>query len=165
MAITKMKKIRIITPRTEVENVLREVILLGCVEISSPEDLLSDQELAELVAEEMFELESHGASPVCIPMLATATTVLFSGWLPSWAEPGLEQVLSQYTCSWESALPSPEEQESAPVILRNPKFFGKLRLRGRKQFTPLTMLDVMPGPAERKEEEEINDAGEESSQL
>jgi vacuolar-type H+-ATPase subunit I/STV1 len=165
MAITKMRKIRIIAPRKEVETVLREIVLLSCIEISDSEELLRDPELASLVTQETFELDSHSAYPVRIPMLATGSTVMFSGWLPSGDEPALTQVLSQYICSWETEDLAPEELDSAPVILKCPKFFGKLRLRGRKPFNPLTMLDMMPLAGAHPPDEETGGAGEESSQL
>jgi len=58
MATAKMKKFRIIVSREDVAGLLCEFMLLGCVEISEPKELLDDTELAELVALESSELES-----------------------------------------------------------------------------------------------------------
>jgi len=58
MATEKIKKIRLIISRPDVANVLCELMLLGCVEISSRDELLDDPELASLVSLERSELET-----------------------------------------------------------------------------------------------------------
>ena len=59
MAIEKMKKLRLLVSRADKENVLRELMLLGCVEVSEPDELLEDPDLAELVARENAELDRY----------------------------------------------------------------------------------------------------------
>jgi len=58
MSAAKMRKIRLIVSRDCIANMLSELMLLGCVEVSEPDELLMDQELAALVAREGSELES-----------------------------------------------------------------------------------------------------------
>ena len=61
MAIVKMKKFKLLVSRTDKESLLRELILLGCVEVSEPDDLLDDPEFAELVVRENADLERYRA--------------------------------------------------------------------------------------------------------
>lgn len=58
MATVKMKKIRLIIYRDYVANVICELMLLGCVEVSEPHELLADPELCALVSPETSDLES-----------------------------------------------------------------------------------------------------------
>ena len=57
MAIVKMKKFRLLTSRAHKDDVLRELMLLGCVEVSEPEPLLDDPELKTLVEREKTGLD------------------------------------------------------------------------------------------------------------
>jgi len=57
MALAKMKKIRLVISRTDIANVLCELMLLGCVEVSEPDELLADPELSALVTRESAETE------------------------------------------------------------------------------------------------------------
>lgn len=52
MAIVKMKRLRLAAVRTQREELLRELMLLGCVEISQPENLPVDDELIGLLSRE-----------------------------------------------------------------------------------------------------------------
>ncbi|MCL2125214.1 MAG: V-type ATP synthase subunit I [Oscillospiraceae bacterium] len=61
MAIEKMKKLRLLVSRTDKDDVLRELMLLGCVEVSEPDEMLEDPEFAELVGREDAELERRRA--------------------------------------------------------------------------------------------------------
>lgn len=56
MAIIKMKKIRLFTVRSQKENLLGELMHLGCVEISEPEGLLKEPEIFALAKKESSEL-------------------------------------------------------------------------------------------------------------
>jgi len=58
MASAKIRKIKLIIPRENVATVLCELMLLGCVEISEPDELLEDPELSALVKREESELEA-----------------------------------------------------------------------------------------------------------
>ena len=57
MAIVKMKKLDLLISRADKEDLLRELMLLGCVEVSEPDGLLEDAELAALVACERAGLD------------------------------------------------------------------------------------------------------------
>jgi V/A-type H+-transporting ATPase subunit I len=59
MSIVKMKKIRLTAVRSQKEELLRELMLLGCVEISEPEELLCDPQIARLTQRETGELEKY----------------------------------------------------------------------------------------------------------
>lgn len=50
MAIVKMKKLLIMAPKQKEKLLLEKLLLLGCVEVSSPEKALEDEELAALVS-------------------------------------------------------------------------------------------------------------------
>lgn len=57
MAIEKMKKLRLVAVKSEREELLKRLMLLGCVEISEPDKILDDEETAPLLTR-----ESAGAS-------------------------------------------------------------------------------------------------------
>ena len=59
MAIAKMKKLRLLVSRTDREDILRELMLLGSVEVSEPDEMLEDPEFAELTARENAELDRY----------------------------------------------------------------------------------------------------------
>lgn len=52
MAIEKMKRLRLVAVKAEREELMKQLMLLGCVEISEPEDLLSDEDAASLLTHE-----------------------------------------------------------------------------------------------------------------
>lgn len=52
MAIVKMKRLRLVAVRTQREELLRELMLLGCVEISQPEAIPDDSEYAGILSKE-----------------------------------------------------------------------------------------------------------------
>ena len=59
MAIVKMKKIKLLVSRADKEDILRELMLLGRVEVSEPDDLLGDPEFADVVERENAELDRY----------------------------------------------------------------------------------------------------------
>jgi len=59
MSIVKMKKITLTAVRSQKDEMLRELMLLGCLEISEPEALLCDPQVAPLVKRETSELEKY----------------------------------------------------------------------------------------------------------
>ena len=48
MAIVKMKKIRLVAVSTQKDEILRDLMLLGCVEISDPGKTAADPEVAAI---------------------------------------------------------------------------------------------------------------------
>ena len=52
MSIVKMKKLRVIAPASSKEELLRELLLLGCVELREQDTLLADPQTAALVSRE-----------------------------------------------------------------------------------------------------------------
>ena len=56
MAIVKMKKLRLVAVRSDEEELLREMMLLGCVQISDPERQLEDEEISAVAVRETSSL-------------------------------------------------------------------------------------------------------------
>lgn len=56
MAIVKMKKLRLMVIREQKDALLRDLMLLGCVEVSDPDALLEDEEAATLLHHESGNL-------------------------------------------------------------------------------------------------------------
>ncbi|MCL2044831.1 MAG: V-type ATP synthase subunit I [Oscillospiraceae bacterium] len=52
-----MKKLNLFVSRSEREDLLRELILFGCVEISEPDELLEDSDFANTIAREAVDIE------------------------------------------------------------------------------------------------------------
>ncbi len=61
MAIVKMKKLRLIAPRSRKDELLRSLTKLGCVEIAEPTAELQSEELAPLLHRESGEAAAHKA--------------------------------------------------------------------------------------------------------
>jgi len=57
MALAKMKKLSLVISRNDIASVLCELMLLGCVEVCEPDELLADPELSALVTRENAETE------------------------------------------------------------------------------------------------------------
>jgi V/A-type H+-transporting ATPase subunit I len=66
MSIVKMKKITLTAVRSQKDDLLRELMLLGCVEVSEPESLLADPEVALMARRETSALEKHKADSALI---------------------------------------------------------------------------------------------------
>lgn len=52
MAIVHMKKLRLMVVRRQKDELLRDLMLLGCVQISEPDALLADTEAAAVLRQE-----------------------------------------------------------------------------------------------------------------
>ena len=61
MAIVKMKKISLLASRADRDDVLRDLMLMGCVEVSEPDELLEDSELSAFVRRENAELDRYNS--------------------------------------------------------------------------------------------------------
>ena len=59
MAIVKMKKLKLLVSRADRESVLRELMLLGCVEVSEPDEMLEDADIAALTKRENADLDRY----------------------------------------------------------------------------------------------------------
>jgi len=57
MAIEKMKKLKLTAVRSQRDVLLERLLMLDCVEVSEPDSLLEDEELARAVSRETSELE------------------------------------------------------------------------------------------------------------
>ena len=132
-----MKKLSIVSSREDFESILRELILLGCVEVSGPLDLTENKDSAPCFSYETFALDQLSANLDSIELLGTRHTLLFSGWTTVRSESQLISKLNNYICAWEIEDLSTEDTLIAPVDLCCPNLFGKLRRGGRKQFAPL----------------------------
>ena len=56
MAIVKMKKLRVVALSSQREQLLRQLLRMGCVEVSQPEERLSDPHWAALLHRENSDL-------------------------------------------------------------------------------------------------------------
>ena len=54
-------------------------------------------------------------------LVDTDSAFYLAGWLPAESEDRLNEVLSGYTCAWETEEPAPEEYDKVPVKLKNNK--------------------------------------------
>ena len=96
MAILKMNKLRVTAAKLQKEELLERLLVLGCIEISEPEELLANPELAALVSRENVNMSELGMSlqsvnraldilnryaPVKSPMFKTRKDVLWSDFL------------------------------------------------------------------------------------
>ena len=133
----KIKKLNLLATRRDMDNVLLDLIDLGCVEVSEPDALPDDTEIQDFVSCEVIEIDNLGANIESLVLLGTRHTLLLCGWVPSKSAGDLLSRLSNYLCAWEIVDPLPDERELVPVKLRCPGFFGKFRLAGRKPFRPL----------------------------
>lgn len=61
MAIVRMKKLRLTGLRSQKDDMLRELMLIGCVEISEPAALLDDPEIAAVASRETSPLDKYRA--------------------------------------------------------------------------------------------------------
>ena len=66
MSKAKIKKITLVISRSDVAAVLREIILLGCVEVIEPDKLLEDANLAAHVRLENADIESCRSDFECV---------------------------------------------------------------------------------------------------
>ena len=137
-----MKKISLIVSRSDIVNVISELLYLECVEPIEPELTLDPPELTPLVKREVMELDAYGANKDSITLLATQYTYSLTGWLPAQSEYALASVLSGFTCSWVVEDPHPNDYENIPVLIKVPQLFGKLRSGGRRVFDPLTKIQT-----------------------
>ena len=142
---TKMKKLMLLMTRKDMEDVLRELVLLRCVEVAEPDSLLEDPELAALLKRETVKLDSINSNVKSFVMLGTQYTLLMTGWVPTSLRDKFVDKLSYLPCAWELDDLSPDELDIAPVVLRCPGFLTKYRLAGRKQFEPLMQLITQSG--------------------
>lgn len=61
MAIEKMKKLRLMAVRSQKEELLRELMILGCVQITEPEEEMADPAISAVVKRESSELMRYRA--------------------------------------------------------------------------------------------------------
>lgn len=54
-------------------------------------------------------------------LVGTDNTFYLQGWIPAHAETKLADLLSTFTCAWETQTPAPEEYEEVPVQLKSNK--------------------------------------------
>jgi len=140
MFSVKINKLRLLTTRDDIESILRDLILLGCVEVSEPDEFYEGTELVQAIRPESFSLAEYGANKDSLILLGTQYTLLLIGWVPDQSKPELVSMLSERVCAWEIVDPSPDEKPNVPVQLRCHWFFGELRLGSRRSFDPLTPL-------------------------
>jgi hypothetical protein len=131
------RKITLIVLRADLDDVIRDMILIGCIDVGDPGELLEDRELAKYVWREEISLEQLQANKGNLPALATNYTILLTGWIPAVSESRLLLKLSKYICASEIADPSPDEYNKIPVKLKWPNLFGRFYKNSQNLFSPL----------------------------
>jgi len=137
MTKPRVKKIRMIVSRADMDSVLREMISLGCIEVTEPDPLPDDMESASLITRETYTLDGLRTNREQLELLGTEYTLILTGWISSKTEPSLISILDNHTCAWEIENPSDNEPETIPVILSFPGLFGGIRGKNRRLFDPL----------------------------
>ena len=79
MAATKIKRIRIIASRDSIDSILRDIMLLACVEVAEPPDLLDDPEFSAGITRETVAIGQLDANQDNLVMLGTRHTLLLQG--------------------------------------------------------------------------------------
>ena len=153
MAGAKLKKLSILAAREDMENILSELMLLGCADISEPDDLPEDFGPASDVMREIINLDGQSANRESISVLGTRYTLSLSGWMTAKSETELVSKLADYVCAWDIADQAPGDSDKVPVVQRCPGFFGKLRRGGRNRFDPLKSSVQLPIDRERQSED------------
>ena len=54
-------------------------------------------------------------------LLDTSSAFYLQGWIPAESEERLSEILSKFTCAWETEVPAPEDYEEVPIQLKNNK--------------------------------------------
>jgi len=137
MLTTKIDRVRLVFKRVDSEDILRELVRLGCVEVSDPGELLAESGQGGLAALENVSLEGLEANRDSVLLLGTQYTLILTGWIPVRSEPELIEAVSGLDCAWETEPPSPDEHELVPVALKWPKLFGTFRRGAGRPFRPL----------------------------
>ena len=137
MLTVKMRKVKLIIARDGFEDVLSDLIGLGCIEVSNPDELLDNQELSSLTSRETIALDKFQVNRDSITLLSTQHTLLLTGWTTSRSEQDIITKLSEHVCAWEFDDPSPSEIENVPVKLKWPKLTGLFYKGGGRMFEPL----------------------------
>ena len=75
MAIVSMKKLSVLAMREQREQLMRDLMLLGCVEISEPDPALADPEIGKLLHREQSDTAARKADR---KLLKTALDILES---------------------------------------------------------------------------------------
>jgi len=155
MLKSTIKRLNIVVTREVLERFLSDFLILGCTEFSEALDLADNSELNSFVKRELVDLTSFGVGKDCLSVLGTKYTVMFTGWLPSRFELELTPILKKHGCAWEISEPMFGDVDIAPVELVWPWFFRKHRLAGRKEFTPLRVIEKSSEETIGSEDDEI----------
>jgi len=137
MLKTKMKKLSVLLSCDQLEDFLRELIELGCVQVIVPDDPPGDSELAALVRRVSVDIEQYQANQEKLVLLGTERTHLITGWIPAKSESTLRDMLSKFVCAWDVDSPSAEESDIVPVKPRLPMLFEEFYRNKGRLFTPL----------------------------
>lgn len=135
-----MKKVSIIVLHSDIVNLINELLYLECFEPMIPEVTINSPELNNLVKQEAMELEYYEANLESITVLATHYTYTLVGWVPVELESELTSALSEIICE---CIIEDIPQVDAPIYIKHPQLFGKLRSGGRTVFEPLAKKELV----------------------
>ena len=137
MMSLKMKKVSLIIARADFENVLRDIIIMGCLEATAPDEFQPFDDSGAIPIRETVELEKYSAHQDTISVIGTQYALSLTGWITARSEQELVSQLSKYICAYEIENPSQDELADVPIKLRWPKLFGIFKKNAGKQFCPL----------------------------
>ena len=143
----KMKKIRVIFLRAQQEDFLRKLVLLGCIDVLSNDELLEEAELSAVAAPENLSLEQYHANKEFLTASATESTLMITGWLPADLEPEALTALSDCAFAWETQDPTPDELAKVPVKLMLPKITGFFFRGTGRAYSPVAEEPTPEPPA------------------
>ena len=138
MAGNRLKKTNLLFVRTELGEILRELVELGIIDVSEPSPLNDDPELVDSVKSEVIDLGPYGANRESITALGTDSTLYLTGWITAKSENPLAALASRHTCAWEFEDPPTDALDDVPVKLIRPSFLRRFYRGSRKLFSPLS---------------------------
>jgi len=127
----------LIVARSEIDRFLKDLVLLGCLEVSDPDYPPEESSPAPFLRPVILDLDKLDANRDSMTLLGTEYTLILYGWLPARSENALVAMLAGYSCAWDIEELAPDDYDSAPAVLSFPKLFGKFRLGGRRLLAPL----------------------------
>ena len=134
----KLKKINIIILRSDKDRFLDELIKLGCIDVSTSDELLEDTELSTIADLESIELGQLETNKEKIAVRGTDYTLLLTGWISPKTAPSIETMLSGFVCAWDVRPPYPDELEKAPVKQGLQGILKVFNKNKNRPFSPLS---------------------------
>ena len=137
----RIKKVSLLFIRSEWESILDDLVSLEIIDVDELEIPTEDHLLAQTLTTEIIDMEEFGTNYTSITLLGTENTLYLTGWIWKNSQQDFIDFASKYTCAWEIIDPTPEELQSAPIMLIRPKFLFGLYKGPRRLFTILSKVE------------------------